>query len=1375
MEPLWGTRAFPLWSGLWPCSCVQQSLPLCGVNRVSPHGPVSTRQASLAVLIEPVGRRLLPYTPWRYCRSIRPKHWETCTRVGTTWRFYMSCVLRRTSRSERRRWPHSLWVVRCPRLWSRSAISGCVSRTWRSRRRCSSWMLPCHRPAFSATLSRAVPSSFRQHRSRLRRLSTSCAGGNPLLLPLRLQPLSLLVALGAPLWPPPLPRRGSSLPPCGVVEPVTDRTPSPSRPPPDPAASASARGPETGDPEMEGTARREMVTAPLPPPEEGRVENPLFHFVFVPPLAQQPAVPKTSIKEQFPQSLGLKRRRVVYRASRDHFLPPLSPGRGGLPKSTPPAHLWNRVKAVALKPPLQVVTRKPGSCVSSHTRRNQVSVTLHIQTPPPAITGQAFTGPGPGPCVPHRCPTTGTSVAPLVPLARSLGAWLALPSPSRWLLRTIRLGYAIQFARRPPKFRGIRFTSVKPADAPVLRAEIAVLLAKDAIEPVPPADMRSGLFSPYFIVPKKGGGLRPILDLRVLNRALHKLPFKMLTQKRIFGCVRPLDWFAAIDLKDAYFHVSILPRHRPFLRFAFEGQAYQYKVLPFGLSLSPRVFTKVVEAALVPLREQGVLILNYLDDWLILAQSRKQLSAHRDLVLKHLSLLGLRVNWEKSKLVPTQRISFLGMEFDSVNQTARLTQERAQSVLNCFKTLSGRTAVPLKLFQRLLGHMAAAAVTVPLGLLHMRALQSTSALALWPNPEVGVETRHLPGSDYTGLPQDLQAVVRSLVPSGRSAPGAGIQACCGIHRCLDHRLGSHVQRARSIRGLDGSPTALAYQLPRVVSSSPCPEPSQRAPSAQGRSGPYGQHCDRCVYQPARRSALPSHVATRPPPPPLESEASEVPSCHPHPRSVQSGSRRAVSSSTSRRVETPSPGGSADLGTVRSCSGRPVCISRNHPLPRVLLPNRGNARHGCTGTQLAPGPAQICVPPSEPTSTDTVQDQGGRGAGLVSGSILAKQDLVPGTHAPRDSPSLANSSEEGSAFSETGHPMAPAPGPVETPRMVPGWDAEVLADLPQEVALTITSARAPSTRRAYTLKWNLFVEWCSSHQEDPRRCSIRAVLSFLQQGLERRLSPSTLKVYVAAISAYHDPVEGKSVGKHNLVVRFLRGARRLNPPRPPSLPSWDLALVLRALITAPFEPLQSVELKFLSMKTLLLTALASIKRVGDLQAFSVDDSCLQFGPADSSATLRPRPGYVPKVPTTPFRDQVVNLQALPPEEADPALALLCPVRALRQYTDRTQSFRTSEQLFVCYGGQQKGKAVSKQRMAHWIVDAITLAYEAQGVPCPLRLRAHSTRGVASSWALARGASLADICRAAGWATPNTFARFYSLRVEQVSSCVLTSNG
>ncbi len=256
------------------------------------------------------------------------------------------------------------------------------------------------------------------------------------------------------------------------------------------------------------------------------------------------------------------------------------------------------------------------------------------------------------------------------------------------------------------------------------------------------------------------------------------------------------------------------------------------------------------------------------------------------------------------------------------------------------------------------------------------------------------------------------------------------------------------------------------------------------------------------------------------------------------------------------------------------------------------------------------------------------------------------------------------------------------------------------------------------------------------------------------------------------SAYH----GKSLGKHDLVIRFLRGARRLNPARPHLVPSWDLPSVLSALKGDPFVPLQSGELKFLSLKTVLRVApLATVKRVGDLQAFSVDDSCLEFGPGNSHVVLRPRPGYVPKVPTTPFRDQVVNLQALPREEADPAIALLCPVRALRIYVDRTQSFRTSDQLFVCFGGQQKGRAVSKQRLAHWIVEAIVLAYQARCLPCPLGVRAHSTRGVASSWALAWGASIADICKAAGWATPNTFARFYNLRIEPVSSRVLVSDG
>ncbi len=81
--------------------------------------------------------------------------------------------------------------------------------------------------------------------------------------------------------------------------------------------------------------------------------------------------------------------------------------------------------------------------------------------------------------------------------------------------------------------------------------------------------------------------------------------------------IQSADLFVTIDLKDAYFHKEILPQHRKFLRFAFGGEAYQYT----SLALSPRTYTKCMDAALAALRLQLIRILNYIDDWLILAQT----------------------------------------------------------------------------------------------------------------------------------------------------------------------------------------------------------------------------------------------------------------------------------------------------------------------------------------------------------------------------------------------------------------------------------------------------------------------------------------------------------------------------------------------------------------------------------------------------------------------------------------------------------------------------------------------------------------------------------------------------------------------------------
>ncbi len=60
--------------------------------------------------------------------------------------------------------------------------------------------------------------------------------------------------------------------------------------------------------------------------------------------------------------------------------------------------------------------------------------------------------------------------------------------------------------------------------------------------------------------------------------------------------------------------------------------------------------------------------------------------------------------------------------------------------------------------------------------------------------------------------------------------------------------------------------------------------------------------------------------------------------------------------------------------------------------------------------------------------------------------------------------------------------------------------------------------------------------------------------------------------------------GRAVGRKNLVVSFLKGSRGLNPPHPFTVPTWDLPTLLRALKSPPFEPLQSVGLRSLMLKT-----------------------------------------------------------------------------------------------------------------------------------------------------------------------------------------------
>ena len=108
----------------------------------------------------------------------------------------------------------------------------------------------------------------------------------------------------------------------------------------------------------------------------------------------------------------------------------------------------------------------------------------------------------------------------------------------------------------------------------------------------------------------------------------------------------------------------------------------------------------------------------------------------------------------------------------------------------------------------------------------------------------------------------------------------------------------------------------------------------------------------------------------------------------------------------------------------------------------------------------------------------------------------------------------------------------------------------------------------------------------------------------------------------------------------------------------------------------------------------------------------------------------------------------------------ALPVKC---ALSYYIQRTTTFSTTQRLFVTFAGPSIGAPASSQTISRWIVQSIHLAYNLAEIPLPGPVRAHSTRAVASSTAFLCGVDIADICRAATWATPSTFVSHYHLDI------------
>ena len=577
-------------------------------------------------------------------------------------------------------------------------------------------------------------------------------------------------------------------------------------------------------------------------------------------------------------------------------------------------------------------------------------------------------------------------------------------------------------------------------------------------------------------------------------------------------------------------------------------------------------------------------------------------------------------------------------------------------------------------------------------------------------------------------------------------------------------MGRSHERSLGVRSLAGPSTVLAHKSVRNDGRISCSQILPARPERPSRVGPHGQHIGGFVHQPSGGSEVSTTMQSGSSDPPMGPGEITVTEGSIYSRASECRSRYPVKAGAEARGVEASPRcGGAPMEEIWSSSSRPFRIIRFNPLSALVLSHTSSSsRTGCNGAGVAEAtPVRISPRIDAPGSSG--EGSPGRGSSTVNSPVLADTSLVLGPSISSGWLSDGDSRQEGLAVPSKGHDISPSPRVMEVVGLASEGAQLIESGLSTEVVETILQSRAPSTRKLYALKWKLFSTWCGNRNLNPVNCPVGTVLEFLQDRFSAGLSPSTLKVYVAAISAYHTPLAGTSVGRDPLIIRFLRGTLRLRPALHSRAPAWDLAIVLEGLALAPFEPIEEVSEKFLTLKTLFLLAISSIKRIGDLQALSVAPSCLEFAPGMVKAFLHPRLGYIPKVPTNVGGPIVLQAFYPPPFNTPDQenLNLLCPVRALDAYVHRAALWRKSEQLFVCFGAPKKGCPASKQIMSKWIVEAISLAYEAAGQPSPLTVRAHSTRSMAASTALISGVSLHDICNAAGWSSPHTFVRFYDL--------------
>lgn len=223
--------------------------------------------------------------------------------------------------------------------------------------------------------------------------------------------------------------------------------------------------------------------------------------------------------------------------------------------------------------------------------------------------------------------------------------------------------------------------------------------------------------------------------------------------------------------------------------------------------------------------------------------------------------------------------------------------------------------------------------------------------------------------------------------------------------------------------------------------------------------------------------------------------------------------------------------------------------------------------------------------------------------------------------------------------------------------------------------TLFQVQKKSTNFTYYRVRKAFWRVSAEKNWNPMLPTVSNILEFLQRGLECGLAYNSLRVQVSALSA----MSNKRWAFDLLVVRFLKAAMKIRPPVRSFFPKWDLSFVLKALSLPQFDPISTCSLFHLTLRTIFLTVIASMRRVSELYVFSSKELyCLVL---QDRIVLRPVPNFLFKVSTSFHMNQESIHPAFPEDGSEDEWKKLDLVVSLAAYLERTKNFRKPDILFV----------------------------------------------------------------------------------------------